>query len=1005
MNKLKIFLFHFFMIYAMALMGQSTPRAFNLSAQSWRVWLDDKAPWKEDTLYLPNEVDVQNIKANAPGCGWKEIYQTGMVSNLPVCVEELFSNGKPDWTYHGVSWFTTQIEVPKDWKDKVVRLYIGKKNLRIEIYINEKLAGYDIIGGTPYTCDISSYLVPGTKNRIAFRITNPGGQRGWNDFPLIVWGNYKFPPHRDFGGIGGEVTLLVTDKIFISDVFVKNLLPAKANNIEVQACVVNKTSETAPLIMSVRIFSQTNNSKVLEEVFDLSVEKQTEIIVKKVFQVPEAEIWDVDHPNLYNCEITIESKSMMDKAQQNFGFRVFEVRSNEKGEENYYLNGKRFRHKSAIDWGYYAHHGYYPNAEMARKSVEAAKAIGHNGINCHRNMGDYLLLKNADELGLVIFEEPGGFDETIKFYSEANSKCIKTFEGQVMEERCMRMVKRDRNHPSVVAYILANERDIFDILRKNIMVDMHKVDDSKLIVNQSGGVPGGPSGHIPHLRPYDNKFRLDYMDDHTVFSESRFMEYDFKSHRSANDTAKHGIYGRIDPLSHDNIIYWGEVRCYAGPDNWYQVNQQSSNLPSNRTGYDAQAFRPLAQKIEAYFKQNNLPQTGSRNIQSPADVTIQAGRGLMYIDGRLDQIILKNNSADGFAINGWSGGTSGIPKEHGEGMEWYSAIVDEGRNLKGFPGDYKYWNRPLQVAIFRKNGKYFIPGQTISLEVHLINEGKLTPGDYSLTIRVKDGDGKQTGFYKTLSLKVEGGDTYAQLIVPDLNIVTEPGWKAGYITIEGSVVKNEEVLATGAEQVLLTNRASYKSEMTGKNLTVLNWPAAQKALEQAGATCNNELPSNVILAGGIPSSEQIKSMLATAKKGGTLILKFDGKWAEVLYNEGILKEKVTQWGGKQIPYWIGNGWGYIDHIIGNQAIPGGSTIGTNSWEVPSDPQGFYPFVSNYPQKAYGAWFARPDTLLVLLGEISFGKGKILLAPSYPVEANEAFNDLLFFNLVKSTIYE
>jgi len=38
-------------------------------------------------------------------------------------------------------------------------------------------------------------------------------------------------------------------------------------------------------------------------------------------------------------------------------------------------------------------------------------------------------------------------------------------------------------------------------------------------------------------------------------------------------------------------------------------------------------------------------------------------------------------------------------------------------------------------------------------------------------------------------------------------------------------------------------------------------------------------------------------------------------------------------------------------------------------------------------------------LLVLLGTIDYGKGKIVLALSYPVDANHAFNDRLFDNLI------
>jgi hypothetical protein len=257
-------------------MGQSALQELNLSGQLWRVWLDEKACWKEDTLYLPYEVDLQQIKINSPTSGWKDIYQTGKATSLPVCVEELYSNGKPDWTYHGVSWFSSQFDLPVDWKDKIVRLFVGKKNLRIEIYINERLAGYDIIAGTPYNCDITKFLVPGTKNRIAFRITNPGGQRGWNDFPLITGGKYKFPPHRDFGGIGGEVKLLVTDKIYVGDVFVKNLLPAKANYIEVQTSIVNNAINPVPATMLIRIISARDNKSVFEKNYNISVDESKE---------------------------------------------------------------------------------------------------------------------------------------------------------------------------------------------------------------------------------------------------------------------------------------------------------------------------------------------------------------------------------------------------------------------------------------------------------------------------------------------------------------------------------------------------------------------------------------------------------------------------------------------------------------------------------------------------------------------------------------------------------
>jgi hypothetical protein len=187
--------------------------------------------------------------------------------------------------------------------------------------------------------------------------------------------------------------------------------------------------------------------------------------------------------------------------------------------------------------------------------------------------------------------------------------------------------------------------------------------------------------------------------------------------------------------------------------------------------------------------------------------------------------------------------------------------------------------------------------------------------------------------------------------------------------------------------------------MKDMDLFVYDWPKAAEALEQAGSNPLKDSVASVILAGKVPKDEELLNYLRKVSDGATLILKFDASWADKLYQKGILREKVSQWGGKQEPFWNGNGWGYIDYFIGNQAVPGISTIGTNGWEVPCDPRGFYPFTSNYPQKSYGAWFARPDTLLVLIGEIDYGKGKILLMPSYTVDEDNAFSDMLFFNAI------
>jgi hypothetical protein len=149
--------------------------------------------------------------------------------------------------------------------------------------------------------------------------------------------------------------------------------------------------------------------------------------------------------------------------------------------------------------------------------------------------------------------------------------------------------------------------------------------------------------------------------------------------------------------------------------------------------------------------------------------------------------------------------------------------------------------------------------------------------------------------------------------------------------------------------------------------------------------------------------------------GTTLIIKFTPEWADALVKADLLSKNVDHWisGNTQTAWWNGNGWGYLDYYIGDRAVPFKSTIGTNSWEVPSDPQGFYPFESPYLQTSYGAHFARPDkfqyspdlpddkhSTSVLIGAIQYGKGKIILDASYWVDDNHALNDMLFYNFIK-----
>ena len=75
--------------------------------------------------------------------------------HIPATIEELFSGGLNRWTYHGVSWFWKDIEVPADWEGKIVHINFADTRMRAEVYVNSDLAGYDLVAETPWKADIS----------------------------------------------------------------------------------------------------------------------------------------------------------------------------------------------------------------------------------------------------------------------------------------------------------------------------------------------------------------------------------------------------------------------------------------------------------------------------------------------------------------------------------------------------------------------------------------------------------------------------------------------------------------------------------------------------------------------------------------------------------------------------------------------------------------------------------------------------------------------------------
>ena len=151
----------------------------DLSGQGWWLWLDKEAVWEKDTLHLP-PVKLETLPKNAPTGGWETLSpKNGLAVSVPGTVEEYTWDEIED--YKGVSWWWRDFDIPKTAEGKRVILQFESVRLRAEIFVNNELVGYDVIGNTPFEVDVTGKVKVGAGNRLAIRITDPSGNFYWYD--------------------------------------------------------------------------------------------------------------------------------------------------------------------------------------------------------------------------------------------------------------------------------------------------------------------------------------------------------------------------------------------------------------------------------------------------------------------------------------------------------------------------------------------------------------------------------------------------------------------------------------------------------------------------------------------------------------------------------------------------------------------------------------------------------------------------------------------------------
>ncbi len=721
----------------------------------WKLWPDTAAKWKEDTLYLPSEVELARLPVNAPTGGWQALDRQGIAVTLPSTVEQHFwgklgnlraytnneygySTSDPEinlGNYEGVSWWWRTVDIPAGFKGKTVLLHLRGVRQRAEIFVNRKLVGYDLIAETAFDTDISSAMIPGQPNQIAIRITNPGGRLDWRD-NIQQWGKYKLQKSPGFGGMDRGVSITAHDASYLSDVWALNT--ADLHTIQANATLRNTTAQPIAGTVAFSVLDPKTGAVLASSEVPAMAAANSSVDVSTSIRVANVELWSLDSPTLYNLRAKFSSAGDPDTDTRTvrFGFRSFEVRGIGK-DAGLYLNGKRIRIYTAISWGFWGLNGLWPTPELAKKEVVSAKSLGLNMLNFHRNIGKEEELEQQDELGLLRYMEPGGGGYLLgpvipktqlapkgPFDTSGKDGAPDDFLQRYTAEKVLRMVKMFRGHPSLVMYVVQNETDpdVSNPHLWHILHAMHDLDPSRAVIAKSGILVTHeawfePWSQTPHHD--DGTGYSGWRDEHTVGGPGVWTDDMYRD-------PTHFTHQVDDPKE---IVDWGEMLGSPSADHHDLMVKQI--MAAGGDSYDLTDHQEIDAAYNAFLDKANFRSAFPTTGKLYDDIGAKA----YQFWGRVIESARLSDSNDILTISGWES----------TAVENHSALVDNLRNPKGDPQILKPHLAPL-LPIVRPRGVIHKPGEPISLDLYLLNEtGRAAGGTLHLTLTAPGGQRTDLG--------------------------------------------------------------------------------------------------------------------------------------------------------------------------------------------------------------------------------------------------------------------
>lgn len=328
----------------------------------------------------------------------------------------------------GVAWYRRTFKLDAADRGRNVELQFDGAASRATVYFNGSEVHHHFNGYTSFQIDVTPMLRYGDDiNTIAVRVDADHTEGWWYEGGGLyrhAWLVKRSPVH------------IATDGVYANPVKTARgqwVIPAEVT-------LANTGAATASAVVEVAVFDAAGRRVAVARSVPVSVVPQSDALAKVSVPVASPKLWSVDAPNLYTVRTTVlQGGKPLDTVDTQAGFRTLRFDA----KHGFFLNDQPLKLKGTSNHQDHAGVGVAVPDSLWDFRLRKLKEMGSNAFRSAHNPPARELLDAADRLGMLVMNETRHFNASPEYLQQLRW-----------------LVRRDRNHPSVILWSLFNEEGL-----------------------------------------------------------------------------------------------------------------------------------------------------------------------------------------------------------------------------------------------------------------------------------------------------------------------------------------------------------------------------------------------------------------------------------------------------------------------------------------------------------------------------------------------------------------